>query len=146
MAYWLSRLLRYEEFMDLKTLYEKALEASSRTYSPYSSFPVGAALLLEDGTIITGTNVENRSYGLTNCAERTAIFTAVAQGYKSFTAIAIAAPKADYPVSPCGACRQVMSEFACEDTPVVFGSSWEQRIETNLGKLFPYDALHELAD
>lgn len=132
--------------MDLKTLYEKALEASSRTYSPYSSFPVGAALLLEDGTIITGTNVENRSYGLTNCAERTAIFTAVAQGYKSFTAIAIAAPKADYPVSPCGACRQVMSEFACEDTPVVFGSSWEQRIETNLGKLFPYDALHELAD
>lgn len=132
--------------MDLKTLYERALEASSKTYSPYSSFPVGAAVLLADGTVITGTNVENRSYGLTNCAERTAIFTAVAQGYKTFTAIAIAAPKADYAVSPCGACRQVMSEFAPETVPVVFGSSWEQRVETTIGKLFPYDSLHELSE
>ncbi len=132
--------------MDLKTLYEYAMKASSKTYSPYSSFPVGAALLLPDGEIITGTNVENRSFGLTNCAERTAIFTAIANGYKTFTAIAIATPKADYPVSPCGACRQVMSEFADETVPVVFGSSWENRVETTIGKLFPYDSLHELAD
>ena len=132
--------------MDLKTLYDFALEASTRTYSPYSSFPVGSAVLLPDGTVITGTNVENRSYGLTNCAERTAIFSAVAKGYKTFKAIAIAAPKADYPVSPCGACRQVMTEFAPEEAPVVFGSSWEKRIETTIGELFPYDSLHELAD
>lgn len=132
--------------MNLKTLFESALEASSHTYSPYSSFPVGAAILLPDGTVITGTNVENRSYGLTNCAERTAIFSAVAKGYKTFSAIAIAAPKADYPVSPCGACRQVMSEFAPETVPVIFGSSWDNRIETTIGKLFPFDSLHELAN
>ncbi len=132
--------------MNLKTLYEEALRASQKSYSPYSSFPVGAAVLLADDTIVTGTNIENRSYGLTNCAERTAIFTAAAMGHRTFKAIAIAAPKADYPVSPCGACRQVMSEFADASVPVVFGSSWENRVETTIGKLFPFDSLHELSE
>ena len=90
-------------------LFLQALEAAENAYAPYSHFRVGAALLLDDGSIVTGVNVENRSYGLTNCAERTAIFHAVATGKRSFTAIAIATPDADYPVGPCGACRQVIS-------------------------------------
>lgn len=127
-------------------LYAKALNASKQAYAPYSKFPVGAALLMEDGTIITGINIENRSFGATNCAERTAIFTAIAKGYRTFKAIAIATPAADYPVSPCGICRQVLTEFAPGDTPVCFGNSKESLVETTLGALFPHDALHELAD
>lgn len=131
--------------MELDELFKLALKAAKNSYSPYSLFPVGAALLLPDGNVITGVNVENRSFGLTNCAERTAIFTAVANGYKTFSAIAIATPKSNYPVSPCGACRQVISEFAEKKMPIVFGCSWENRIETTAGDLFPYDSLHELA-
>ncbi|MCF0243095.1 MAG: cytidine deaminase [Treponema sp.] len=132
--------------MELKELFEAALNASKKSYSPYSKFPVGAALLMEDGTIITGVNVENRSYGLTNCAERTAVFTAVTKGYSCFKALAIAAPKADYPVGPCGACRQVLTEFAPKDTPVIFGNSYEKSVTKTLGELYPFDSLHELAD
>lgn len=131
--------------MDMKSLYDAAFEASKNAYIAYSNFPVGAAILLPDGTIQTGVNVENRSFGATNCAERTAMFAAVAKGYRTFLAIAIATPKAEYPVGPCGICRQVLSEFAPETTPVVFGNNWESRIETTLGQLYPYDSLHELA-
>lgn len=130
---------------DYFALYEKAHKAASGAYAPYSRFPVGAAVLLPDGNIVTGVNIENRSFGLGNCAERTALFTAVAMGYKTFSAIAIATPSAGYAVSPCGACRQVLSEFAPPETPVVFGSDWEHSVHTTLGELFPYDALHELA-
>ena len=70
-------------------LFEQAMEAAKNAYAPYSHFRVGAALLLDDGSVVTGVNVENRSYGLTNCAERTAIFRAIAMGKKNFTAIAI---------------------------------------------------------
>ena len=126
-------------------LYEKALEASKKSYSPYSNFPVGAALLMEDGSIITGANIENRSFGLTNCAERSAVFTAMSAGYRRFTAIAIATPASDYPVGPCGACRQVLTEFAPAETPVWFGCSVEKMVKTTLGELYPYDSLHELA-
>ena len=131
--------------MDLEKLYAEAMKAAANAYAPYSQFHVGAALLLPDGEIQTGVNVENRSFGSTNCAERTAIFAAVARGYKTFSAIAIATPDADYPVSPCGICRQVLSEFAPADTPVVFGNKWENVVKTTLGELYPYDALHELA-
>ena len=130
----------------LAELFEKALEASKASYSPYSKFPVGAALLSSDGRIFTGTNVENRSFGLTNCAERTACFSAVAQGAKRFVAVAIAAPKAEYPVGPCGACRQVLTEFADGKTPVIFGSKKENVKTATLGELYPFDSLHELAD
>ncbi len=126
-------------------LYEKALEASKKSYSPYSNFPVGAALLMEDGSIITGANIENRSFGLTNCAERSAVFTAMSAGYRRFTAIAIATPASDYPVGPCGACRQVLTEFAPAETPAWFGCSTEKMVKTTLGELYPYDSLHELA-
>ena len=131
--------------MDLEKLYAEAMKAATNAYAPYSQFHVGAALLLPDGEIQTGVNVENRSFGATNCAERTAVFAAVARGYKTFKAIAIATPDADYPVSPCGICRQVLSEFAPADTPVVFGNKWENVVKTTLGELYPYDALHELA-
>ena len=120
------------------------MEAAKNAYAPYSHFRVGAALLLSDGSVVTGVNVENRSYGLTNCAERTAMFSAVAMGKKNFTAIAIATPDADYPVGPCGACRQVISEFMQPDAPVIFGSSADNRIETTVGGVYPFDSLHEL--
>ncbi len=132
--------------MDITDLYDKAYEVSKNSYSPYSNFPVGAALLMEDGTVITGVNVENRSFGVTNCAERTALFTAITQGYKTFKALAVATPSADYPVSPCGLCRQALSEFAPPETPVCFGSNKDTIVNTTLGELFPFDALHELSN
>ena len=73
------------------------------------------------------------------------MFAAVAAGYRTFKAIAIATPDADYPVGPCGICRQVLNEFAPGDTPVVFGNCWENRVETTLEGVYPYDSLHELA-
>ena len=90
-------------------LLELAREAMKRSYSPYSHFPVGAALLCADGRIFMGCNIENASFGLTNCAERTALFKAVSEGEKEFVAIAIAARHLAW---PCGACRQVLNEFA----------------------------------
>lgn len=126
-------------------LLKKAEKASQQTYSPYSNFPVGAALLCSDNEIVTAANVENRSYGLTICAERSAIVKAISMGKKDFKALAISCPKADYPVSPCGACRQVISEFAQPDMPVYFsGSNMEDRIETTVGELMPFDALDEM--
>jgi len=125
-------------------LFRTALSAAERAYAPYSKFRVGAALLLADGTVVTGVNVENRSFGLTNCAERSAIFSAISSGQRDFAVLAVATPDADYPVSPCGACRQVMSEFMENEMPVVFGSSEENLIVTSVSKLFPFDALHEL--
>lgn len=129
----------------LLDLFRTAMKASEFSYSPYSHFPVGAAILVADGSVVTGANIENRSYGLTNCAERTAAFKAVSEGKLSFKAIAIAAPRADYPVGPCGACRQVLTEFASNDTPVIFGSKEENVVVHTLGELYPYDSLHELA-
>ena len=96
-----------------------AHEAKENAYCRYSNFQVGAAILAKDGTVITGCNVENASYGLTICAERTAIFKAVSVGYKpgDFEAIAIAASVDDF--SPCGACRQVINEFG-DNMAVIF--------------------------
>lgn len=92
-------------------LIEEATEAMKHAYVPYSEFSVGAALRTKDGTIFGGCNVENASYGLTNCAERTAIFKAVSEGYDQFTDIAIVLDVDEGVGSPCGACRQVMNEF-----------------------------------
>lgn len=130
--------------MDYKFLYDRALEVAKNAYAPYSNFHVGAAILLPDDTIQTGINIENRSFGATNCAERTALFSAIEKGYKTFKAIAIATPDADYPVAPCGICRQVLTEFAPGSTPVIFGNTYENRIETTLDQLYTYDSLHEL--
>lgn len=94
---------------DYFKLMERAREARGRAYAPYSGFKVGAALLTAGGEVITGCNVENSSYGLSVCAERTALFAAVARGEREIRAIAVAA---DSPATPCGACRQVMAELA----------------------------------
>jgi cytidine deaminase len=95
-------------------LLASAQEAATRAYVPYSHFPVGAALELEDGSIVTGCNVENASYPLTVCAERVAVGTAVAAGHRHIRAVAVTAPKVES-VTPCGGCRQVLNEFRASD-------------------------------
>jgi cytidine deaminase, homotetrameric len=130
--------------MDIDGLFTRALEASRASYSPYSRFKVGAAILCADGSVFTGTNIENRSFGLTVCAERNALGAAVSAGKRDFVGIVIATPDSDYPVSPCGACRQVLSEFLKPEAAVVFGHSEKDLVVTTMGQLFPYDALHEL--
>lgn len=97
--------------IDWEKLSRAAQEARESAYAPYSKFKVGAAVLCADGSIIKGCNVENASFGLTNCAERTALFAAVAQGKRDFSAMAIFADT-EQPIAPCGACRQVMAELA----------------------------------
>ena len=130
--------------MDPLILVTRAREAAENAYAPYSRFRVGAALLCSDGSVITGSNVENRSFGLTNCAERSAVFTAVSLGKKEFRAIAVSCIDADYPVSPCGACRQVLSEFVPSGFPIYFSDKTGKWTATTMGELFPYDALHDL--
>ena len=99
--------------MNKEELLQKAREAKDLAYSPYSNFKVGAALLTTDGQIFIGCNIENVSYGLTNCAERTTIFKAVSEGHKSFKALAISSSESPKkPIFPCGACRQVIVQFS----------------------------------
>lgn len=108
-------------------LFDMAVKAAERSYSPYSHFKVGAALLAEDGKIFTGCNIENASYSLTNCAERTAVFKAVSEGAKKFKAIAVAGSGSNdfsKPCAPCGACLQVLSEFCGDDLVVVLSNGW----------------------
>ena len=109
-----------------------AREAMKLSYSPYSSYPVGAALHCTDGRVFTGCNIENASFGLTNCAERTAVFKAVSEGVKSFDAIAIAAKTKAW---PCGACRQVLNEFAPDIRILI---TWNDHVEERkLKELLP---------
>ncbi len=117
-----------------KELVEAARIASQKAYAPYSSYRVGAALLTRTGKIFTGCNVENASYSLTVCAERNAVFQAVAEGEKEFMAIAIYADS-DTLFPPCGACRQVLSEFA--DNMLVFIANRLIANETTLDRLLP---------
>ncbi len=117
-----------------KDLIQKAREARSYTYSPYSSFGVGAALLCKDGSVFLGTNVENVSFGATCCAERVALFSAIANGKCEFEAIAITASKT--PCYPCGICRQVMTEFCKEDFKIYIDNG-EEIIEKSLAELMP---------
>ncbi len=103
------------------TLIEAAIATAAHAYAPYSKFHVGAALLTSTGEIITGCNVENASYGLTICAERNAIFAAIARNIRAFRAVAVVAD-GDVMPFPCGACRQVLSEFCGPATPVYIAS------------------------
>lgn len=124
------------DLIEQQRLLRIAHEAQRNAFSPYSKFQVGAALLANDGTIITGCNVENASYGLSVCAERAAIFKAVSMGYKpgDFRAIAVAASADGF--SPCGACRQVLAEFG-ENIDVIF--EYDQKPVTRTVKeLLPY--------
>jgi cytidine deaminase len=131
---------------DLELLLLKAREAAKAAYAPYSHFRVGAALLADEGTIFTGCNVENRSYGLAICAERTAVTKAVSEGRRRFNALAIATLDSETPVGPCGACRQVLSEFMSGNAPVYFGGTGADRVSTTIGDLIPYVSLHDLAE
>ncbi len=108
-----------------------------RAYAPYSNFQVGAALLAKDGRIFTGCNVENLSYGLTICAERNALFAAVTAGVREFDAIAIVADTRE-PVSPCGACRQVMAEFG--DFKIIAATLAGRVFESTVTALLPRSA------
>lgn len=103
------------------TLLAAACEAATRAYCPYSQYSVGAALLVADGRVFTGCNVENASYGLTLCAERVALASAVAAGAREFVALALAAGR-DEPATPCGACLQVLVEFCPPEMPVHFAT------------------------
>jgi cytidine deaminase len=129
---------------NINELFAEARKAAEEAYAKYSKFRVGAALLTEDGTVFSGCNVENRSYGLTICAERTAVVKAVSSGHRSFKALAISTPDSEIPVGPCGACRQVLSEFMPPFSPVIFGGSGSERVLTTLGDLYPFDSLHNL--
>ncbi|MGN2254702.1 cytidine deaminase [Frateuria sp. GZRe12] len=115
-----------------------AREARKLAYAPYSNFRVGAAVTTRDGRIFTGCNVENASYGLCNCAERTALFSAVAAGCRpgDFVQLAVIADTPG-PVSPCGACRQVMAELCDETMPVLMGNLADALEETTVGQLLP---------
>ena len=121
-------------------LINKAIEARENSYSPFSSFSVGAALLCSDGEIIVGTNVENSSFGGTICAERSAFCAAVSQGKREFDAIAIVGGKRGEKISencaPCGICRQFMNEF-CNADFIVLLSNGESITEKTLGSLLP---------
>jgi cytidine deaminase len=127
------------DMMNKEQLVESARKMKANAYVPYSKFPVGAALLLKDGTVINGVNVENVSFGATNCAERTAIFTAVANGYKKgdFQAIAVSGDTEDY-LPPCSICRQVLVEFCLPDMPVYLTNEKEEILELKLKDLLPY--------
>ena len=131
-----------ESKTNYRSLALAAIEAMKKSYSPYSNFTVGAALLTKDGKVYTGANIENASYTPTICAERTAIFTAVHNGEREFEAIAIVGGhKGEIKgvTAPCGVCRQVMSEFCSPDFKVILVTSNEgDHEETTLGELLPY--------
>ena len=122
-----------------QNLVDAAVAATSQAHCPYSGFSVGAALLDREGRIFLGVNVENASYGLTICAERSAICAAVTAGAREFDAIAIVA-SGDVPPSPCGACRQMLAEFCSCDLPVLLATINKPTEITNyrLGELLPH--------
>ncbi|RBP45503.1 cytidine deaminase [Garciella nitratireducens] len=119
-----------------KELLQKAKEGKEMAYVPYSKFPVGAALLTESGNIYIGCNIENASYGATNCAERTALFKAVSEGETNFRALAVVSNHSDY-TFPCGICRQVIQEFA-QDIEMIFENKEGNILTLTIKDLLPY--------
>lgn len=134
---------------DIRALADWAISAREKSYSPYSGFRVGAALLCRDGKIYTGANIENAAYTPTVCAERVAFFKAVNDGERDFVAIAVAGgaesgvPKGFFP--PCGVCRQVMAEFCNEDFRIVMAAEGKAQVYT-LGELLPANFGKEFMD
>ena len=123
--------------IDQTALWQAAQNMTARAYAPYSEFKVGAALLAASGQVYLGVNVENASYGLTCCAERVAVYNAVAAGEREFLAIAIANAKNDY-TAPCGACRQVLQEFVREDFLWILGQTETGFITYKMIELLPH--------
>lgn len=120
-----------------KQLLDAAIKARSNSYSPYSNYKVGSALLMDDQRIFSGCNVENASYGATICAERSAIFSAIGQGFKNVQAILVVTDSLE-PWPPCGMCRQVLSEFATAEVPVLLCNLDGVMREKTLGELCPH--------
>lgn len=126
--------------MDEKTILEyidKAIEARENAYVPYSKFKVGAVIVDEKGNEFKGANIENGSFGLSNCAERSAIFGAISQGAKKIKLIAVVADTSE-PVSPCGACRQVIKEFATENIIIILGNLKKKYKIVTMEELLPF--------
>lgn len=123
--------------IDYKQLMDRAKEASKMSYSPFSRFAVGAALVAKSGKIYSGCNIENSSFGMTNCAERTAIFKAVSEGEREILAIAIYSPNSDN-CYPCGACRQVMYEFQGDDEIIVITEDCGRLDARKLSEFLPF--------
>ncbi len=122
--------------MTNEQLIKMAYEAMENAYVPYSKFQVGAALLTKDGQVFKGCNVENASYGATNCAERTAIFKAISEGAKDFVKIAVVSNSKKF-TYPCGICRQVMAEFMM-DAVMIFDDEDKGIIEIPMNEILPY--------
>ncbi len=121
-----------------KELTEKAKEAMENAYCPYSGYRVGAAVMTSDGDIYTGCNIENGSYGASNCAERTAVFKAVSEGKRKITAVAICTDEGGETPFPCGICRQVLSEFCAPDAKVIICDGKNNCYSSELAELLPY--------
>lgn len=133
---------------EMEALYEKAYEGYLNSYSPYSKFKVGAAILLKNGQYLIGTNVENASYGLSNCAERSVLFQAYSLGYRKFDIEKIMIiGNTEKPVSPCGACRQVISELMRPECDVILTNLYKDIKILKVKELLPYsfseEDLHE---
>ena len=124
------------EKKQMRELIAKAKTAKTRSYSPYSGFSVGAALLCDDGDVILGCNIENAAFSPTCCAERVAIFSALSSGKRSFSAIAVVGDSS--PCLPCGVCRQVMSEFCQKEMPVICEDENGEPLAFSLGELLPH--------
>ncbi|MGL4970171.1 MAG: cytidine deaminase [Cetobacterium sp.] len=128
------------KLLDEKNILEyidKAIVAREKAYAPYSNFKVGAILVDENGEETSGANIENGSYGLSNCAERSAIFAAASKGMRKIKLIAVVADTTG-PVSPCGACRQVIKEFASDDTVIILGNLKRDYKVMSMEELLPY--------
>ena len=122
--------------MNWEPLLAAALEVRRNSHSPYSRFAVGAALLTEDGVIFSGANVENRSFGVTLCAERSAFAAAVSAGHRHFRGVAIVTDTSP-PGPPCGLCRETMTEFCAPGMPILLSNPQGERRWTTMGDLFP---------
>ncbi len=122
--------------MDYKKLAKIAIDARENAYVPYSKFKVGAAVITEDDSIFTGCNIENASYGATNCAERTAIFKAVSEGHRKIKAIAIVGDLSTH-TYPCGICRQVIVEFATKDISIILVKNEDDYVIKTMEEILP---------
>lgn len=129
--------------IEFEDVMEQAFAVLDHAYVPYSNYRVGACIKLNDGTLIQGVNIENASFGLTNCAERSAIFTAYSQGYrKADIQMMAVVSNAEKLTTPCGACRQVLAELLMQDTPIILSNRFETRI-TNIKELLPMNFSQE---
>ncbi|HFI0918714.1 TPA: cytidine deaminase [Streptococcus suis] len=123
--------------METTNLIELVVDNSKYAYVPYSHFPVSAILVTKSGELYSGVNIENASFGLTNCAERTAFFKAISEGVRDFSEIIIYG-ETEKPISPCGACRQVMAEFFDKDLKVTLVAKDKSTVVMTVGELLPY--------